>query len=124
MRSPNAAAERGGRTWPPNGAILCPRMGAGRKCAFGWVTLTRLKKADEDRGTHRANPMVKRRRREKRSELVCPYCGEPAEVDVDAGGAREQEFEQDCAVCCRPWRVHLEVGEDGVQAISIHREDD
>ncbi len=66
----------------------------------------------------------KKRRRRPAATLLCPYCGEPAEVDVDAGGAAEQDFEQDCAVCCRPWRVHLEVGEDGAAAISIHREDD
>ena len=56
--------------------------------------------------------------------LRCPYCGEPAEVDVDEGGAAEQDFEQDCDVCCRPWRVHREVGEDGEEVIVLHREDD
>jgi hypothetical protein len=40
-------------------------------------------------------------------ELRCPYCGEPAEVDLDPGGADEQTLVQDCAVCCRPWRVHV-----------------
>jgi hypothetical protein len=68
--------------------------------------------------------MVKRRKRVATAGLLCPYCGQPAEVDVDTGGAAEQDFEQDCAVCCRPWRVHLESDEDGVPAISLHREDD
>jgi hypothetical protein len=56
--------------------------------------------------------------------LRCPYCGEPAEVDVDAGGASEQDFEQDCAVCCRPWRVHFEMDEEGEDVIVLQREDD
>jgi hypothetical protein len=68
--------------------------------------------------------MVKRRKRGATAALLCPYCGQPAEVDVDLGGAAEQDFEQDCAVCCRPWRVHLEADEDGVPTISLHREDD
>jgi hypothetical protein len=56
------------------------------------------------------------------SELLCPYCGEPAEVDVDPGGAEEQTFEQDCNVCCRPWRVHVLRDEDGKETISLERE--
>jgi hypothetical protein len=56
--------------------------------------------------------------------LRCPYCGEPAEVDVDPGGASEQEFEQDCAVCCRPWRVHVVVDEDGEESVTLAREDE
>ncbi|MHB1843561.1 MAG: CPXCG motif-containing cysteine-rich protein [Deltaproteobacteria bacterium] len=57
-------------------------------------------------------------------ELLCPYCGEPAEVDVDPGGADLQEFEQDCAVCCRPWRVRVERQEDGEALVTLGREDD
>lgn len=56
--------------------------------------------------------------------LRCPYCGEPAEVDVDAGASQTQDFEQDCAVCCRPWRVHVEIDEDGVEMITVRRENE
>jgi len=59
-----------------------------------------------------------------RPELRCPYCGEPAEVDIDPGGADEQTFEQDCAVCCRPWRVHVFRGEDGEETVTLEREDE
>jgi hypothetical protein len=58
------------------------------------------------------------------SDLVCPYCGEPAEVDVDPGGGEDQEFEQDCAVCCRPWQVRVQRAEDGTETITLTREDD
>ncbi len=68
--------------------------------------------------------MVKRRKRGATAALLCPYCGQPGEVDFDAGGAPEQDFEQDCAVCCRPWRVHVEADEEGVPTFSLHREDD
>jgi hypothetical protein len=56
--------------------------------------------------------------------LLCPYCGEPAEVDVDPGGDENQEFEQDCAVCCRPWRVQVHREEDGTESVTLSREDD
>jgi hypothetical protein len=56
-------------------------------------------------------------------DLTCPYCGEPAEVEVDPGGPAEQEFVQDCAVCCRPWRVHVTRDEDE-QTVTLQREDD
>jgi hypothetical protein len=68
--------------------------------------------------------MVKRRKRGATAALLCPYCGQPAEVGVDLVGGGEQDADQDCAVCCRPWRVHLEADEDGVPTISLHREDD
>jgi len=57
-------------------------------------------------------------------ELVCPYCGEPAEVDVDPGGPDDQDFQQDCTVCCRPWQVHVHRDEDATETVTLGREDD
>jgi hypothetical protein len=37
--------------------------------------------------------------------VVCPYCGEAVEIGLDAGGGAAQEYVEDCAVCCQPWRV-------------------
>lgn len=33
--------------------------------------------------------------------IVCPYCGEEIDVLVDAS-ISEQEYIEDCQVCCRP----------------------
>ncbi len=38
-------------------------------------------------------------------EVSCPYCGARVEVIVDPGGGLEQEYVEDCEVCCRPWHV-------------------
>lgn len=57
-------------------------------------------------------------------DLVCPYCGEPAEVDVDPGAPGAQQFVQDCAVCCRPWQVRVEPGDDGEPIVTLSREDE
>ena len=47
----------------------------------------------------------------------CPYCGEPVELDVDAGGGSRQSYVQDCPVCCRPWQVQVsQDGDDGWSA--------
>lgn len=34
----------------------------------------------------------------------CPYCGEPIELVIDAS-AGDQEYIEDCFVCCRPITV-------------------
>jgi uncharacterized Zn-finger protein len=44
--------------------------------------------------------------------IHCPYCGESFETQVDTS-AGSQRYVEDCAVCCRPIEVRLEVGDDG-----------
>jgi hypothetical protein len=38
-------------------------------------------------------------------DVICPYCGEPAQVTVEADLIGT--FVQDCEVCCQPWAVHV-----------------
>lgn len=45
--------------------------------------------------------------------ITCPYCGEPNEIGLDAGGGADQEYVEDCQVCCRPWRVTVSYDEEG-----------
>jgi hypothetical protein len=48
------------------------------------------------------------------TELVtidCPYCGESYDTTVDTS-AGAQTYVEDCAVCCRPIVVTVEVSED------------
>lgn len=42
----------------------------------------------------------------------CPYCGEKIELLVD-GSAGNQEYIEDCQVCCRPINVIMAVDERG-----------
>jgi hypothetical protein len=44
--------------------------------------------------------------------IVCPYCGQGFELDIDTSIA-SQQFTTDCEVCCRPFeaRVECEPGE-------------
>ena len=38
------------------------------------------------------------------STIDCPYCGERIELSVDCS-VEEQEYVEDCSVCCRPMVV-------------------
>lgn len=46
------------------------------------------------------------------ASVECPYCGETIVVVVDTSAA-EQEYVEDCSVCCRPieFTVTCEDGE-------------
>lgn len=52
-------------------------------------------------------------------EVTCPYCGEEGSVLVDSGGGDTQEYVEDCAVCCRPWQVHVSIGVDGAVEVWV-----
>jgi hypothetical protein len=56
-------------------------------------------------------------------EVVCPYCGEPGTITVIAG-EEDDEFVQDCPVCCRPWKVRVKVRRDGSADVSVEGEGD
>jgi len=51
--------------------------------------------------------------------IVCPYCGEPNEVALDAGGGQTQVYVEDCQVCCRPWQVTVRYLPDGRADVSV-----
>ena len=55
--------------------------------------------------------------------LTCPYCGEPGELLVEPADG-PQAFVEDCAVCCRPWQVRVEVDPAGRLAVTARRDDD
>ncbi len=56
--------------------------------------------------------------------LDCPYCGERFESSADPS-AGSQTYIEDCAVCCQPIVVTLEVDDDGeIVAVSTRRESD
>ena len=50
-------------------------------------------------------------------EVQCPYCWEMIEVLIDDCGENQQYIE-DCQVCCRPINVHIEL--DEAQQVHVH----
>ena len=53
------------------------------------------------------------------AQVQCPYCFEVMELWVDP--ATEGDYVEDCAVCCRPWRVFASRDEDGVLTVAVDR---
>jgi hypothetical protein len=54
---------------------------------------------------------------------VCPYCGEWVEVEAEPLGPGQEEYVEDCPVCCRPWVVHVR-REGGEVLVTLGREDE
>lgn len=43
--------------------------------------------------------------------VQCPYCWEMLDVSVDPS-VQEQEYVEDCQVCCRPIVIHVAFDDD------------
>lgn len=56
-------------------------------------------------------------------EIDCPYCGERLSLLVDCSVAN-QEYIEDCQVCCRPISLQVMVSAAGVPQVSVRRDDD
>ena len=37
--------------------------------------------------------------------VMCPYCGEEVSISIDPSGGAEQQYVEDCEVCCNPWTI-------------------
>ena len=55
--------------------------------------------------------------------IHCPYCGEPLEVEVDCS-VKQQEYIEDCQVCCRPMTLRVTVDDDQNTDIAVRAESD
>jgi hypothetical protein len=51
--------------------------------------------------------------------VSCPYCGEAVEIILDPGGGAEQDYVEDCEICCQPWRVSVRYGRDGEADVQV-----
>ena len=47
------------------------------------------------------------------ARIQCPYCGESIEIIID-GSVEQQNYIEDCSVCCRPIELSVVVSEDEV----------
>ena len=55
--------------------------------------------------------------------ISCPYCGEAIEILVD-DSQPEQNYVEDCQVCCRPIILDVSVDADGDTVVSVRSEDE
>ena len=59
---------------------------------------------------------------ETSATVSCPYCGEINEIGLDPGSGSEQEYVEDCQVCCRAWHVTVVYLPDGSAEVSVEPE--
>ncbi len=56
--------------------------------------------------------------------IACPYCGEGFDIVIDRS-AGEQDYIEDCRVCCRPIVIGVRLDADGeITEITTRREDE
>jgi hypothetical protein len=52
------------------------------------------------------------------SSYICDSCGEEIVVPIDLAAGREQEYVEDCPVCCHPNVIRVSIDEDGEAFVS------
>ena len=57
------------------------------------------------------------------ASVNCPYCGEVISVLLD-GSVEEQEYIEDCQVCCRPIILHVQASIDGTCTVEVRDENE
>lgn len=55
--------------------------------------------------------------------VQCPYCWETLELSVDPSVA-EQEYVEDCQVCCQPIVVHVVLDENLTPTVDVRAENE
>ncbi len=49
---------------------------------------------------------------ELEASFVCAYCLQVNTIMVDSTGGPEQEYIEDCQICCRPNQLHIRIDEE------------
>ncbi len=57
------------------------------------------------------------------SEVVCPYCWESFTLLID-GSVDDQEYVEDCEICCRPIDFIVNIDKAGEARVSARSQDD
>ena len=55
--------------------------------------------------------------------ISCPYCGEAITILVD-DSIQEQQYIEDCQVCCRPIEIGVRVSADGSCQVEARNENE
>jgi hypothetical protein len=56
------------------------------------------------------------RRASDEGRYVCPSCGELIVIPIDRSAGSDQQYVEDCPVCCNPNVVHVEFFEEDAPA--------
>ena len=50
---------------------------------------------------------------DQEASYLCDGCGEEIVIPIDFSAGAEQEYVEDCPVCCRPNVIHVLIERDG-----------
>ncbi|MBB75495.1 MAG: CPXCG motif-containing cysteine-rich protein [Planctomycetaceae bacterium] len=48
---------------------------------------------------------------------LCDHCGEEIVVPIDPTAGAQQQYVEDCPVCCNPHVIHVELDADGAPRV-------
>ncbi|MDX2198395.1 MAG: CPXCG motif-containing cysteine-rich protein [Phycisphaerae bacterium] len=58
------------------------------------------------------------------ARYVCENCGETIVTPIDISAGREQEYVEDCPICCHPNVIHVHLDRSGHVDVEGESEDD
>ena len=58
------------------------------------------------------------------AEYVCESCGEPIVIPIDFSAGTEQQYVEDCPVCCNPNLISVAIGPRGEVNVMSEAEQD
>lgn len=51
--------------------------------------------------------------------VTCPYCGEENAIFIDESAGEEQQYVEDCQVCCKPWQIVVSTTVEGEVEVDV-----
>lgn len=61
---------------------------------------------------------------QEEASYVCDACGEEIVIPLDLSEGATQTYVEDCPVCCRANKIHVEIDDDGIATIRAEPEQD
>ncbi len=55
------------------------------------------------------------------ASVMCPHCGETVDIVLDPASGTEQNYVEDCEVCCRPWQVTVRYQDTGSADVRLEQ---
>lgn len=65
-----------------------------------------------------ASRLPRRTRVEDEATYICDSCRSEFQIAIDASAGGDQEFVEDCPICCYPNRIQVHIDEDGLVVVS------
>jgi DNA-directed RNA polymerase subunit RPC12/RpoP len=58
------------------------------------------------------------------ASYICDSCGEQIVIPIDLTAGDQQDYVEDCPVCCNPNLIHVRIDEDGQADVWSEAEQD